>query len=133
MEPKKLVNPLLLFMIVIDFSVVIWGFFFPDAWFSYFHNSPYIDPQGLLYRCAANWTGFLIIQTFAFLFWKKHPWLLLLVAGCRFSDVFTDTTCLIFSSNFSTAALVLFPLTGLGNIFAGCFLVYFWRKNFSAR
>lgn len=123
MKNKQLINIILLSLAIIDLILSLWGFFYPANWFYFFHDSAYIDPQGLLYRCAANWLAFSIIQFIAFLYWQKYPWLLILVAGCRLGDVLTDTTCLIFSENHTVMALTGFPAAGIGNLIAGLFLI----------
>lgn len=125
----KWINTILLSFVLLDLALAIWGFFFPELWFSFFHNADYVDPQALLQRTAANWLAFFIIQSVALLQWQKHSWLLYLVAGCRLSDCLTDITCLTFSTDISIYGMIAFPIAGLGNLLFGVMLINFARKN----
>jgi hypothetical protein len=125
---KNKINFILISLVILDLLLSIWGFFFSEFWFSFFHNSAHVDPQGLLYRCAANWTAFFIIQLVAYFYWEKYPWLLVLVAGCRLGDVLTDITCLIFSSKHTIIALIGFPMAGIGNLIVGLLLIKFFKN-----
>lgn len=116
-------NLVLISLSGLDLILSLWGFFFPAFWFSFFHDSTFIDPQSLLARCAANWTAFFLLQVTALLRWKKWPWLLLLVAGARLSDIFTDITCLLLASKVTIYAVILFPVAGAGNLLCGVFLI----------
>ncbi len=120
---RKFIYSVFLSLILLDLVLTIWGFFFPELWYSFFHGVPYIDPQALLQRSAANWLGFLILQIIAFFKWEKSNWWLILVAGSRFTDSLTDITCLTFSSNITIFGIILFPVAGIGNIIIGILLV----------
>jgi hypothetical protein len=128
MNNQRQINFILLFLVILDLFLTIWAFFYPELWFSFFHGSPYIDPQALLYRCGANWLAFFIIQAAAYLYWQKNPWLLVLVAGCRLGDSLTDITCLVFSAEHTLMAMIGFPLAGFGNLLAGLVLIWFFKK-----
>lgn len=128
MNIKKIINLILISLIIVDLILTIWGFFFPEFWYSFFHKSEYIDPQGLLRRCAANWFAFFIIQFLAFLYWQKNNWWLLLVAGCRLGDTLTDITCLIFCSKITIFGLIAFPFAGLANLIIGISLILLYEK-----
>ncbi len=124
-----LIGRILVFLVAFDLILSIWGFFFPGLWYAFFHGADYVDPQGLLRRCAANWTGFLIIQIIALIKWKKSPWWLLVVAGARLGDSLTDITCLIFSSNISIFGILGFPMAGAGNVIIGIYLIRGYVKS----
>ena len=130
-NPDYKVNVLLLALIVIDLVLSVWGFFFPDLWFRFWHDAPRVDPQGLLQRCAANWTAFFLFQLIAFFKWKRQPWWLVLVAGMRFGDIFTDVTFSLLCSSLSVAGRVAFPLAGAGNLVFGLLLLRFYRMETS--
>jgi hypothetical protein len=117
------VRPILVGLVVLDLALAIWGFVFPDTWFSFFHGSSRIDPRALLFRCAANWTGFVVIQVIALARWRVRPVWIAVVAGCRLGDVLTDVTCLVFSESHTVFAWIAFPLAGLGNVVLGVFLL----------
>ena len=55
------VHGLLTFLVLFDLVLVIWAGVFPELWFTAFHGVPYVDPQGFLRRCAANWAAFLLM------------------------------------------------------------------------
>ena len=95
---RRTIYVLLLSLVLLDIVISFLAFFFPETWFKLFHNSDFIDPQGFLRRCAANWTAFALIQTLAFIKWERKPYWLAIVAGVRFSDIFTDWAYLWFSS-----------------------------------
>ncbi len=102
-------SALLGFLFLFDVTLVIWAGVFPSLWFAAFHGVPYVDPQGFLRRCAANWAAFALLQGIAFVKWRESPRWLAVVAGVRLSDVFTDWTYLAFSHD-----LTPFAWFGLG-------------------
>ncbi len=63
----------------------------PDLWFQLFHTSA---PAGLevalLRRSAGQWAAFALAQAIALWRWRREPVWLAVVAGVRFSDLFTD-------------------------------------------
>lgn len=107
----------------LDLVLSVWGFAFPEAWYAFFHGAAYVDPQGLLPRCAANWLAFFLIQAVALGRWRRTPGLLLVVAGCRLGDMLTDITCLVFASNVTVFGAIAFPIAGLGNVALGTALI----------
>lgn len=124
---KRKVDFLLGALVVLDLVLCIWAFFFPEFWFRFFHDSEYIDPQGLLRRCAANWLAFFVVQLVALIRWRRnHEWLMI-VAGCRLGDILTDVTCLIFCERITLYGLIAFPLAGFGNLAFGIMLIRIYR------
>ncbi|MEZ0368422.1 MAG: hypothetical protein ACAI44_04960 [Candidatus Sericytochromatia bacterium] len=119
----NLTTGILAALALLDLSLTIWAFGFPDLWFSFFHASPRVDPQALLYRCGANWLAFTIIQALALFKWRRQPWWLLLVAGCRLGDSLTDITCLLLSQKATLYAWLAFPAAGIGNLLLGTLLI----------
>jgi hypothetical protein len=112
-------------LVALDALLTVWGFFLPDLWFRVFHGAGYVDPQGLLRRCAANWLAFAVVQAIALARWERSPGWLFAVAGMRWGDALTDVTCLAFASSVTPFALVAFPIAGLGNLVVGAWL---WRR-----
>ena len=110
-------------LVLTDLVLTVWGFAFPHAWFRVFHGAELVDPQGLLPRCAANWLAFLVIQIAALVRWRREPWWLYVVAGCRLGDALTDVTCLFACAHATTWAKIAFPVAGVGNVLTGVFLV----------
>ena len=68
----------------------------PDLWFRLFHDSA---PAGLevalLRRSAGQWAAFALAQAIALWLWRKRPEWLAVVAGIRFSDLFTDISYIV--------------------------------------
>jgi hypothetical protein len=77
----------------------------PDLWFRLLHAS---TPAGLeialLRRSAGQWAAFALAQALALIWWRRKPVWLVIVAGVRFSDLFTDISYI----------LAVPTLTGLG-------------------
>ena len=125
---EKKITSLLIFLIALDVTISIGAFFFPDLWFRIFHGVPYNDPQGFLRRCGANWGAFALFQIIALVKWKKRPYWLAIVAGIRFSDIFTDWTYLFFSSDITMFGRVsLFAVSPL-NVLFGLYFLYAFGK-----
>jgi hypothetical protein len=121
-------NLLLAALVVLD--VVLSGacLFFPDLWFKWFHAAPYVDPQGLLRRTGAVWAAFTLLQLMALVRWQRYPHWLVLVAGVRLTEIFSDWTYLFFCSNitwFGRAALFVSPL---GNLAFAWILLRTWAR-----
>jgi hypothetical protein len=124
---ERRVNLILGSLIGLDLVLTVWGFFLPRLWYSFFHGSDYIDPQALLFRCAANWLAFFLLQVFALSRWRRDPMWLAVVAGCRLGDALTDVTCLAFASRVTVFAWIAFPIAGAGNLIAGIVLLRAYR------
>jgi hypothetical protein len=86
------INVLLLFLIVLDAVLSILAIAFPQAWFRLIHDQPYIDPQGLLRRTGAVWAAFTLLQAMAYAKWRARPDWLVVVAGVRLTELFSDWT-----------------------------------------
>ncbi len=74
-----------------DTIIFLLSWLAPDVWFQLFHNSA---PAGLdvafLRRSGGQWAAFALAQAIALWRWRKQPIWLPIVAGVRFSDLFTD-------------------------------------------
>lgn len=120
---KKNVQWMLLSLLGLDILLASLAFCAPGFWFWFFHDAAYVDPQGLLPRCGANWTAFALFQAVALLLWRKRLYWLVLVAGMRFSDIFTDWTYLGACYNATPwGSLALFG-AGPANLFCGWYLM----------
>lgn len=126
-EPKA-VSGVLLSLCLLDLGLTVWAFAFPDFWFAFFHAAPRVDPQGLLYRCGANWLAFAVLQGLAWRRWPRQLWWLPLIAGCRLGDCLTDITCLLSCQKATLMAWIAFPAAGLGNLLAGILLVQAYQR-----
>lgn len=122
-----MIRAILISLVLLDAVLCTWGFFFPELWYQLFHGAGYVDPQGLLRRCAANWLAFLGVQLVALIRWRAHPGWLLIVAGCRLGDCLTDISRLVFCESITTLGIVAFPLAGVGNLVVAALLIRYHR------
>jgi hypothetical protein len=68
----------------------------PDLWFRLLHASvPAGLEVALLRRSAGQWAAFALAQAIALWWWRRRPEWLVIVAGIRFSDLFTDISYII--------------------------------------
>jgi hypothetical protein len=77
--------------LVEDTFLFVMAWVAPELWFRVFHASV---PAGLetafLRRSAGQWAAFALAQAITLWRWKKDPVWLVITAGARFSDLFTD-------------------------------------------
>ena len=77
--------------LVEDTALVFMAWLSPETWFQSFHHAlPASFDIALLRRAAGQWAAFALAQAIALACWKKRPIWLAIVAGVRFSDLFTD-------------------------------------------
>ena len=108
------------------FAVAWW---WPDLWFHLFHHT---DPLGfdvaLLRRAGGQWAAFALVQAIALVRWRARPLWLVIVAGARISDLFTDLSYIAAVPSltpFGWAALV--PPAFLNLAFAATMIVA-WQQ-----
>ena len=74
-----------------DTSLFLIAWLAPNLWFRLLHG---VAPAGLevafLRRTAGQWAAFALAQGIALWCWRRTPIWLVIVAGVRFSDLFTD-------------------------------------------
>jgi hypothetical protein len=79
-----------------DTVIFVLAWIYPDLWFQLFHHA---TPAGLevalLRRSAGQWAAFALAQAIAIARWRKKPVWLAVVAGVRFSDLFTDISYIL--------------------------------------
>jgi hypothetical protein len=79
-----------------DTVIFVLAWVYPDLWFQLFHHA---TPAGLevalLRRSAGQWAAFALAQAIAIARWRKKPVWLAVVAGVRFSDLFTDISYIL--------------------------------------
>ena len=81
----------------------------------------------------ANWAAFALFQGIALFRWRSAPHWLALVAGVRFSDVFTDWAYLWFAANLTSFGRVgLFVDGPLNALFGWWLLRAYARTSVSA-
>ncbi len=84
------IDLLLLFLVLLDlflFSVCLLN---PPLWAQLMHGTDYTDTLGLVRRLGGVWLGFFVFQLIALIVWKNHTWWLVLVAGIRLTETFSD-------------------------------------------
>jgi hypothetical protein len=79
-----------------DTVIFVLAWVAPDLWFRLFHDSvPAGLEVALLRRSAGQWAAFALAQAIALWCWRKRPEWLAVVAGIRFSDLFTDISYIL--------------------------------------
>ena len=91
-----------------DTTIFVLAWVYPDLWFKLFHHSV---PQGLevalLRRSAGQWAAFALAQAIALALWRKKPVWLAVVAGIRFSDLFTDISYIVAAPSLTPFAWIV--------------------------
>ena len=103
-----------------DTSLFVMAWLQPDAWFRFLHGAA---PTGFdiafLRRSAGQWAAFALAQGIALLRWKRSPIWLVIVAGVRFSDLFTDISYILAVPSLTTLGWVCLlppPLLNLAGV-----------------
>ena len=74
-----------------DTLLVVMAWLAPDLWFRAFHaGAPHGLEVAFLRRSAGQWAAFALAQAIALWRWRRDPLWLVIAAGVRFSDLFTD-------------------------------------------
>jgi hypothetical protein len=130
---RLFVYVLLIYLVLLDAILSTTAAFFPEVWFKVFHGAEYVDPQGLCRRTGAVWAAFTLLQIIALFRWEKEPWWLVLIAGVRLTEIFSDWTYIYVSRS-----LTLFGFLGLfisppGNLAIGWFFVWVYLRIMKGR
>jgi hypothetical protein len=79
-----------------DTIIFLMSWLAPDVWFHLFHNAaPASLDVAFLRRSGGQWAAFALAQAIALWRWRKQPVWLVIVAGVRFSDLFTDVSYIL--------------------------------------
>ena len=124
---------LMAFLVILDLVLSSTCLFFPDKWFHIFHNAPYIDPQSLLKRTGAVWVAFTLLQLIAFFRWEKAPWWLILIAGVRLTELFSDWTYMWLAQSMTTIGSIGLFIAPPGNLVFGICLIWAYKKVMKAQ
>lgn len=119
---------LLVFLVILDIVLSTTCLLYPEKWFKMFHDAPYIDPQGLLKRTGAVWAAFTVLQLIAVFKWEKQPWWLVLIAGVRLTEIFSDWLYIYVSQSITTFGWIGLFVSPPSNLLFGWFLVHAYRK-----
>ena len=80
----------------------------PDIWFRLFHNTqPASFDVTFLRRTGGQWAAFALAQAIALWRWRKEPVWLAVVAGVRFSDLFTDVSYILAAPSLTMLGWIL--------------------------
>lgn len=128
MKSEKTINALLFFLVLLDLVLSAICLLRPDLWFQIMHGVDAVDSLGMVRRLGAVWLAFFIFQLLALLFWQKNSYLLVLVAGIRLTEIFSDWFYWYFAENitwFGHFGLLIAPPS---NIFFGIILLKIFYK-----
>ena len=118
------------FLVILDLVLCVTCILFPDTWFQTFHGGPYdrYDVYGLLKRTGAVWVAFTLLQLIAMFRWTKAPWWLVLIAGVRLTELFSDWTYWYVAPTMTTLGSIGLWIAPPGNLVFGIFLVWAYKK-----
>ena len=127
---RAFIYVLLAFLVILDIVLSVVALCFPDTWFMTFHGVPYdnLDAQGLLKRTGAIWVAFTLLQLIAFFRWEKETWWLVLIAGVRWTELFSDWTYLYVADSITTMGKIGLLIAPPGNLVFGWILIRVYKK-----
>jgi hypothetical protein len=127
---RNLIYVVLTFLVILDLGLSVTCLFFPDTWFMTFHGVHYdsLDAEGLLKRTGAVWAAFTLLQFIALLRWRRDPWWLVLIAGVRLTELFSDWTYLYVAQSITTIGRIGLFIAPPGNLVLGWFLIWAYKK-----
>jgi hypothetical protein len=106
----------------------------PDLWFRILHASA---PAGLevalLRRSAGQWAAFALAQAIALWYWRKKPIWLAVVAGVRFSDLFTDISYMLAVPALTPLGWILLSPPPVLNLVGVVIMLWGYRQTRSSR
>jgi hypothetical protein len=117
------VNGFLFLLVVLDVVLSAIAIGYPDRWFQLMHAMPYDDPAGLLRRTGATWIAFVLIQAIALVRWQRRPYWLAVVAGVRFTELFSDWTTLIAAKQMTLGGTLGLLISPPANLIFGVVLI----------
>lgn len=134
-DPKlrKFIYILMGFLVILDLVLFTLCLVFPETWFKIFHDAPYVDPQALLKRTGAIWVAFTLLQAIAFIRWEKQPYWLVLIAGVRLTELFSDWTYMCQAASMTKIGSIGLFIAPPGNLVFGIFLIWAYKKVMKAR
>lgn len=132
---RTFIYVLMAFLVILDLVLSTICLLFPDTWYMTFHGVSYDDrdPMGLLKRTGAVWAAFTLLQLIAFFRWEKAPWWLVLIAGVRLTELFSDWTYMYVAESMTTLGRLGLFIAPPGNLAFGWFLIWAYKKIMRAR
>ncbi len=125
----KIINLLLIFLVILDVALSGICLFRPDLWVTLMHGTQYFDSLGLIRRMGAVWLAFVVFQFAALLFWRKHNYLLVLVAGIRLTEIFSDWFYWYFAEHLTWFAHFGLLVSPPSNLLFGIILIKAYQKT----
>ncbi|HEV2828486.1 MAG TPA: hypothetical protein VGW76_12885 [Pyrinomonadaceae bacterium] len=127
---RNFIYVLLVFLVILDVVLSTTCLLFPDKWFMTFHGVPYdnLDVEGLLKRTGAVWVAFTLLQLIALFRWRKAPWWLVLIAGVRLTELFSDWVYIYVAHSMTTLGTIGLFISPPGNLAFGIFLIWAYKK-----
>jgi hypothetical protein len=122
------VNALLVALILLDIVLSTIALVFPEHWTKVMHGLPYDDPAGLLRRTGAVWVAFVLLQAIALFRWQKQPYWLTLVAGVRFTELFSDWVTIFAAKQMTVGGTIGLLLSPPGNLVFGLILISAYKR-----
>ncbi|MBI2966714.1 MAG: hypothetical protein HYY40_02740 [Bacteroidetes bacterium] len=123
MYNKNFITLLLLFLVILDLALSTICLYSPELWFKIMHGTGYADSLGIIRRLGAVWFAFLVFQSAALFLWKKQAWWLVLVAGIRFTEIFSDWVYWYFAENLTWFGYFGLLISPPANLFFGIILI----------
>lgn len=112
-----------------DAALLLMSWLAPDIWFHLFHNAA---PQSLdvafLRRSAGQWAAFALAQGIALWRWQRQPIWLAIVAGVRFSDLFTDISYILAVPTLTTLGWIALVPPPFLNLFGVVIMLRGYRQ-----
>lgn len=132
---RKFMYVFLFLLVVLDVVLSTTCLLYPDSWFMRFHGVAYHydngyarDAMGLLKRTGAVWVAFSLLQLIAMFRWEKAPWWLVLVAGVRLTELFSDWTYMYVAQSMTTIGKIGLFIAPPGNLVFGWFLIWAYKR-----
>jgi hypothetical protein len=122
------VNLFLIGLVLLDVVLSTIALAFPERWSRVMHGLPHDDPAGLLRRTGGVWVAFSLLQAIALARWQKQPYWLTLVAGVRFTELFSDWVTLFAAQQMTTFGTVGLLIAPPANLLFGLILIATYRR-----
>jgi hypothetical protein len=127
---RKFIYVFLVLLVILDLVLSTTCLIWPDKWFMTFHGVHYdnLDVMGLLKRTGAVWVAFTLLQLIAVFKWEKAPWWLILIAGVRLTELFSDWTYMYVAKSMTTWGNIGLFISPPGNLVFGLFLIWAYKR-----
>lgn len=122
------ISVFLLLLVVLDLGLSTVAIAFPERWFQIMHGLPCDDPAGLLRRTGALWVAFALLQAIALFRWQRQPYWLTLIAGVRFTELFSDWTTIAVAKQMTVAGTIGLAIAPPANLVFGLILISTYQR-----